>query len=96
MAEESSIDVKTSPEMAEMAITIIIIGEIIPALTAASPKTKPPKIDTAVPIVEAILISLSLRISNDTVINRASTKAGKGTVNLCDKKFNSKSVVIAS
>ena len=81
MAEESSIDVNTSPEIAEIAITIIMMGEIIPALTAASPKTKPPRIETAVPIVEAILISLSRRISKETVIKSASTKAGKGTVN---------------
>ena len=67
------------PLMALIATTIIIIGETIPALTAASPKTSPPKIEMAVPIEEGIRISLSLKISNEIIIKIASIKAGKGT-----------------
>ena len=47
MALTSSIDGKTSPDIADIAITIIIIGEIIPAETAASPNMRPPKIGRA-------------------------------------------------
>ena len=96
IAEVNSIEVNTNPEIADIAITIIIIGDIIPADTAASPSTKPPNIDTAVPMVDAIRISLSLNISKEMVISSASTKAGKGTVCLCDKKFNNKSIVMES
>ena len=42
---------------------IIIIGETIPADTAASPKTNPPKIEMADPYLEGKRISLSLKIS---------------------------------
>ena len=82
IADVSSIEVKAKPDIALIATTIIIIGDIIPAWTAASPNTKPPNIDTAVPIVYAIRISLSLNISNDTVIIIPSTKAGNGTDSL--------------
>ena len=39
-----------SPEIIVIAITIIIIGETIPALTAASPKIKAPTIDSVLPL----------------------------------------------
>ena len=46
-----------NPEIEDMAIIIIIIGETMPALTAASPNIKPPNIDTEEALVEDILIS---------------------------------------
>ena len=61
------------------ATTIIIIGEIIPALTAASPSINPPNMDTELPTLFGILISLSLNISKDNIISNASKKAGNGT-----------------
>ena len=76
---DSSTEVKTSPDVALVATTIIIIGEMIPADTRASPKMRPPRMDTAEPTVEAILVSLSLKISNEIVISKASTKAGNAT-----------------
>ena len=82
-----SIDEKASPDIADIDITIIIIGEIIPAATAASPNIKPPSIDTDVPILDGFLISLSLSISNDILINKASSKAEKGTLLLCSAKM---------
>ena len=68
--------------MAEIEITIIIIGEIIPADTAASPKIKPPRIETALPVDDCFLISLSHNISKEILINNASVKAEKGTLSL--------------
>ena len=58
--------------MEEIATTIIIIGETIPALTAASPKINPPSMEIEEPDVLDILISDSLSISKQTIINRAS------------------------
>ena len=82
MALTSSIEVKVSPEIADIAITIIIIGDIIPALTAASPKIKPPNIEIALPLVADIRTSLSLNISKQSIINKASVKAENGTLSL--------------
>ena len=79
MAFTNSIDVKTKPAIEERAITIIIIGDIIPADTAASPRISPPSIDIADPVVDDILKSLSLNISKEIIIKNASTMAGKGT-----------------
>ena len=70
---------KTSPAIEEIATTIIIIGETIPALTAASPKIKPPNIEIALPLVADIRTSLSLNISQINNIPKASIRAGKGT-----------------
>ncbi len=58
---------------------IIIIGDIIPAETAASPRINPPSIEMALPVVEDILKSLSLSISKEIIINNASITAGNGT-----------------
>ena len=77
--------------MAEIEMTIIIMGEMIPADTAASPKIRPPRMETALPMEAGFRISLSLRISKEILINRASIKAEKGTLVLCAEKFKSKS-----
>ena len=75
----SSIDGKISPAIEEIAITIIMIGDTIPALTAASPSINPPNIDTADPAVVDIRKSVSFNISKQTIIKNASIYAGKGT-----------------
>ena len=75
----SSIDVNISPAIDDIAIIIIIIGETIPADTAASPNIKPPRIETADPLVVDILRSLSFKISKAIIINNASMYAGNGT-----------------
>ena len=46
-----STSLKSSPHMEVIAITIILIGETIPADTAASPSINPPTTLIAVPIV---------------------------------------------
>ena len=56
-----------------------MIGDTIPALTAASPNINPPKIDTADDDVFDILRSDSFNISKQININIASMYAGKGT-----------------
>ena len=61
---------------------IIIIGETIPADTAASPKTNAPSIETALPYELGKRISLSLNISQINNKIKASTIDGKGT---CDR-----------
>ena len=70
-------------EIDVMAIIIIIIGETIPALTAASPKIRAPTIDIAELAKLGSFRSLSLNISNAMVIKRASKKAENGTFSLC-------------
>ena len=73
---------KTRALIELIATTIIIIGEMIPALTAASPSINPPRIDAELPTLLGILTSLSLRISKATIMIRISKNAGKGTL-LC-------------
>ena len=73
---------KLSPEIVVIATTIIIIGDTIPALTAASPSIKAPTIESVLPDTLFDLISLSLRISNENIMIIASTKAGNGTPSL--------------
>ena len=89
-------EVNNNPLIMLIAITIIIIGETIPALTAASPITKPPKIDTEVPTLEGILASLSLNISKQIIIKSASIKPGNGTPKRWDEKFINKLIGIDS
>ena len=69
-------------EIEVIAITIIIIGDTIPAFTAASPNIRVPTIDRALDVNVGILKSLSLSISNDIIIINASINAGKGTDSL--------------
>ena len=85
-----------SDEIAERAITITIIGETIPAETAASPRTIAPSIDIAVPDRWGILISLSRSISKTRVRPSASTIAGNGTPSLWAAKLISKVAGIVS
>ena len=79
-------------DIAVMAITIIIIGDTIPAFTAASPKIRAPTIESALLEKLGILKSLSLNISNDIIIMNASKKAGNGTDSLCEAKLINRSV----
>ena len=65
-----------------MAITIIIIGETIPAFTAASPRIRAPTMEMAELAKLGSFKSLSRSISKDTIIKNASTKAGNGTFSL--------------
>ena len=80
MAFMSSGSVNNRADIAVMASIIIIIGDTIPALTAASPRIRAPTIEIADPPMFGIRISPSLKISNDKSINKASKKAGNGTV----------------
>ena len=89
------INEKTKALMELIATTIIIIGDIIPALTAASPNINPPRIDTELPTLLGILISLSLNISNAIIIIKISKKAGNGTIVCCSIKFKRRLVGIA-
>ena len=79
MAFTSSIEVNTNPAMEDRAMIIIIIGDMIPADTAASPRIIPPRIEMALPVVEDILISRSLNLTKPRIQPKASTTAGKGT-----------------
>jgi hypothetical protein len=72
-------DGNISPAIEEIAITIIMMGETIPALTAASPNINPPSIEIADPEVFDIRKSDSFNISKHISINSASMYAGKGT-----------------
>ena len=83
---------KGNADIAVIDITIIIIGETIPAFTAASPRIKAPTIERALLLKLGILKSLSLNISNDTIIINASKNAGNGTDSLCEAKLINKSV----
>ena len=74
-------------DIAVIASMIIIIGDTIPALTAASPSIRAPTTEIAVPPIFGIRISLSLKRSNERSIIRASKKAGKGTLLLCEAKL---------
>ena len=84
----NSCDGKINPEIDEIAIIIIIIGDTIPAATAASPSINPPNIDIEDAEEFDILKSPSLNISKDIIINSASIYAGKGTNVLPALKIN--------
>ena len=73
---------KFRDEMAVRATTIIMIGETIPALTAASPRISAPTIEMAELAKLGSLRSHSLKISKDTIISIHSMKAAKGTPSL--------------
>ena len=79
----TSISVNNNPLTLVIATTIITIGDTIPALTAASPSTNAPTIDTAAPIWFGSLMSDSLSISNVISINVVSITVGNGTPCLC-------------
>ena len=74
-------------DTAVMAITIIMIGDTIPALTAASPRIRAPTMERALVVEVGSLRSHSLNISNEANIIIASIKAGNGTVDLCAAKL---------
>ena len=69
----------TNDAIYERAIVIIIIGLTIPALTAASPNIKAPRIDIVDPYFDGNLESLSLKSSYIISIINASNTEGKGT-----------------
>ena len=69
-------------EIEVIAMTIIIIGDTIPAFTAASPKINAPTIEIAELAKLGSLRSLSLKISKAIVISMASKKAENGTFSL--------------
>ena len=71
-----------SEDIEVIAITIIIIGDTMPALTAASPSMRAPTIERADDAKLGIFKSLSLSISNDIVIIKASMNVEKGTPSL--------------
>ena len=58
---------------------MIIMGDTIPAATAASPRINPPNIEIDVADEFVILKSPSLNISKDIIMNKASKYAGNGT-----------------
>ena len=74
---------KISDDMAVIATTIIIIGDTIPAFTAASPKISAPTIEMAELAKLGNFRSLSLRISKAIIISNASTNVENGTLSLC-------------
>ena len=71
-----------SDDIEVIAITIIIIGDTIPADTAASPRINAPTIDSAELAKLGNFKSLSLKISNDVIITKASIKVENGTPSL--------------
>ena len=71
----------------DIAITMIMIGDIRPASTAAWPKTKAPTIDIDEPTTNGTLVSASLSISKLSQRSNASIKDGKGTPSLCILKL---------
>ena len=66
------------------------MGEINPAFTAASPKTKAPKILKEVPRLFGVLASPSYNSSNVNKRINASIITGNGTLLLCIEKFINK------
>ena len=78
---------KIKPLIEDIATTIIIIGDTIPALTAASPNIKPPRIEIEDPILLGILKSVSRSISKQVSNIIHSTKLGKGTLSLWSIKL---------
>ena len=85
-----SVNIRADREV--RAMIIIIMGEMIPAFTAASPRIKAPTVDRALVVNDGLLKSLSLRISKEVIIIIISIKAGKGTVSLWDAKLISRLV----
>ena len=79
-------------QSAVIATIITIIGEIIPADTAASPKTSAPRIERDVPLEDGFNASASYKSSNVNNNSNASISAGNGTVYLCNVKLTSKLV----
>ena len=77
-----SISVKIKLHIDVKATTITVIGETIPASTAACPKTKAPTILMAADILLGLLKSLSLNISKIVVSKIISKVVGKGTPSL--------------
>ena len=71
-ALDNSIDWKVKPAIEEIAIMIIIIGDTIPALTAASPKINPPSIEIEEPADVDMRKSASFNISKQMIIKSAS------------------------
>ena len=71
--------VKNIEQIAVTATTITIIGDTIPALTAASPKTSAPSIEREVPLEVGVKASASYNNSNVNINKNDSTRAGNGT-----------------
>ncbi|MNI73789.1 hypothetical protein D3C73_1298200 [compost metagenome] len=61
------------------AITITIIGVMIPASTTADPRISAPTTETVWPMTRGMRTPASRRISKANSISSASTNAGKGT-----------------
>ena len=89
-------DEKIKPQIAVTATIITPNGETIPALTAASPKTKAPTMLIEAPIIAGMRISLSRRISKaiDKIITSATVE--KGTPSRCIAKLRSRESGITS
>ena len=83
----TSISLNKNDDIDDIAITIIIIGDINPALTAASPSTRAPTIEMDVPKALGILVSASLKSSNVNIRSNASIMEGNGTPDLWILKF---------
>ena len=60
--------VKIRADRDVMAMTIIMIGDTIPAFTAASPRIKAPTFDNALVVKVGLRRSHSLRISKDGTV----------------------------
>ena len=83
-------------ETAVMAIIITIGALTIPAFTAASPTTKAPTIEIAVPIGFGSLVPDSRKSSMKNSIKKASTAVGNGTLSRLDTKVTKNIVGIIS
>ena len=92
----NSIDEKASDATDEIPTIIIVIGETIPASTAAWPKTKAPTIEIELPPLPGKRISLSLNIWNIKLITIISKTVEKGTPSLWIEKFIKRPLGIAS
>ena len=72
--------VNRSADKEVRAIMIIIIGDTIPASTAALPNIRAPTVDIALVVKFGLLRSHSLNISKAVIMRMASMNAGKGTL----------------
>ena len=92
----SSVSVNINDDIAVIATTIIMIGDTIPADTAASPNINAPTIDRAEFAKLGNFKSLSFNNSNAAIIRAHSIKVGKGTDSLWAAMLVNSSVGIIS
>ena len=91
----SSIDENASDETDEIPTIIMVIGDTIPASTAACPNTSAPTIEMELPPLPGNLKSLSLNIWNIIIMTNISNTVEKGTPSLWTEKLIKRPLGIA-